>query len=121
MRDVDVMWNNIKKIREMVDTHERLHTAVEEAKKPVKKPKAKPQTKAKPQPKIVQVKESPWVRIKVPMNDEQVVRYVGEPCEEFEPRCAACKAWAMWAVTGEIPVSVDREKFFAKLFFGELD
>lgn len=77
--------------------------------------------KRKPQPKIVQVKESPWVTIKVPMNDEQVVRYVGEPCEEFEPRCAACKAWATWAVTGEIPVLMDRENFFAKLFLGQLD
>lgn len=66
-------------------------------------------------------KESPWVTIKVPMNDVQAKQYIGEPCDVFEPRCAACKGWAAWSVSGEVPVLVDRNMFFARLFSGGLD
>lgn len=78
-------------------------------------------SKKKPQPQVVHVQESPWVTIKVPMNDVQAKQYIGEPCDVFEPRCAACKGWAAWSVSGEVPVLVDRNMFFARLFSGGLD
>lgn len=59
--------------------------------------------------------------IKVPMNDVQAEKYIGSPCEDFDPRCAACKAWSVWAATGEVSVLVDRNMFFARLFSGGLD
>lgn len=42
---------------------------------------------------------------------EDMTRWWGEKCKDFDIDCAACRAWGLWEVTQEMWVTVDRAKF----------
>ena len=49
---------------------------------------------------------TPTVRIRVPLNQQQLKAYMGPKCEVFERHCPCCESWKDWEKTGKITIVV---------------
>lgn len=63
----------------------------------------------------IEAKTTAWVTVTVPCTEEQLTKYVGEDCDEFENHCSVCQQWARYRKnkTMELLFEVDRLINFA--------
>lgn len=50
----------------------------------------------------------------------EMVKYFGEQCEEYEPLCENCVNWVQWNKTGTANISFERDRFVDLILKGDL-
>lgn len=53
---------------------------------------------------------SEYVEIIALVDEEQITRYIGERCKDFDADCYACRAWAMYEENGRIPILFETDE-----------
>ena len=59
---------------------------------------------------------SMWGEAELYLTYDEVEKYYGKECEEYEPLCGCCKAWVEWQQKGKVTVMFEREKFVKLMF-----
>lgn len=50
-----------------------------------------------------------WVEVEMHLTYDEMVKYFGEQCEEYEPLCANCSNWVSWHKTGKANILFERD------------
>lgn len=50
-----------------------------------------------------------WVNVTLPMTSEEMTKYFGKQCDEYEPLCGCCSGWMEWQKTGKATVMLERK------------
>lgn len=51
-----------------------------------------------------------WVKVTLPMTFNEVKKYFGKECEEFNNLCGCCLAWNEWHRTHKVTVDLERKE-----------
>lgn len=51
-----------------------------------------------------------WVDVEMYLTYDEMIKYFGEQCEEYEPLCANCSNWVKWHKTGKAEVAFERDE-----------
>lgn len=57
---------------------------------------------------------------KLHLTADEMEKYFGPRCEEFDPYCGNCTAWLEWNSNGKTSILFDRDKFVKLLSEGKI-
>lgn len=50
-----------------------------------------------------------WVEVEMYLTYDEMLKYYGEQCEEYEPMCSNCSNWVKWHKTGKADILFERD------------
>lgn len=59
-------------------------------------------------------------QVDIHLTYNEMVKYFGEQCKEYEPMCENCINWVKWNKTGTASIGFDRDEFMKQIFEGNL-
>jgi len=51
-----------------------------------------------------------WIEAEMHLTYDEMIKYIGEQCEEYEPLCCVCSSWLKWNKTGKVDITFDRDE-----------
>lgn len=51
-----------------------------------------------------------WVEAEMHLTYDEMIKYIGEQCEEYEPLCCVCSSWLKWNKTGKVDITFERDE-----------
>jgi hypothetical protein len=54
--------------------------------------------------------DSNWVTVEMYLTYDEMIKYFGKMCEEYEPLCANCENWLKWNKTGKAEIVFERDE-----------
>jgi hypothetical protein len=51
-----------------------------------------------------------WVEVTLPLTYDEMNKYFGERCKDYEPLCGCCSGWMEWQKTGKATVTLERSE-----------
>ena len=59
--------------------------------------------------------EGGWIEVTLPMTSNEMTKYFGKQCEDYEPLCGCCSGWMEWQKTGKATVLLERKEIIKLL------